>query len=101
MNCFLFLSRMKPQVRTILTNRAISPAASTVVNILKENKIHWRVDRSSSPYTYTTTIDKGDVKLRVGVDFPDEDLYQVMFEGEEIATLNDFPDNWTRDNVRK
>lgn len=44
---------------------------------------------------YTTTNDDRIFRIRIN-DFPEEPLYTLMFDGEEITDLEDWPEQWTR-----
>jgi len=64
-----------------------------VQNYLEEHVI-WR--RSTDPnYPYETTFNGERLVIRLN-NFPDENLYTLLVNDEEVAHFDDWPEPWTR-----
>lgn len=63
-------------------------------NTLISAKIEW-LPTGDSEFPYKATYNGRALLLRLN-DFPEENLYTLVLEGEEKLHLDDFPDKWVR-----
>jgi hypothetical protein len=67
--------------------------ATKVQNYLEE-KVVW--EKSADPaYPYTARFEGERFTVRLN-DFPDEHLYTLIVDGEEVADFDDWPEQWER-----
>lgn len=67
---------------------------STKVQNYLEEKVAWR--RSPHPsYPYEAEFDREKLVIRLN-DFPDENLYTLLVDDEEVVSFDDWPERWAR-----
>ena len=65
----------------------------TAINYLAE-RIDWtRIEDPRHPFTARFEGEKCVIRLN---DFPDEHLYTLIVDGEEVVAFDDWPANWNR-----
>jgi hypothetical protein len=67
---------------------------STKVQNYLEEKVVWR--RGADPsYLYEAKLDGDRLVIRLN-NFPDENLYTLIVNDEEVAHFDDWPEQWAR-----